>query len=80
MPNFTITLSPQAVARLQAIVQRYNEQTGQNLTALQFLHLHIKELLVADDLAAEAQALEKQAQQGLQDAIRAARQRHVEAL
>jgi EAL domain-containing protein (putative c-di-GMP-specific phosphodiesterase class I) len=80
MPQFAINLSPPAVAKLQAIVQRYNENTGQKLTAAQWLELHIKELLVADDLATEAQALERQAHDGLQEALRAARQRLIDGL
>lgn len=80
MPQFTVTLSDKAVARLQAIVAHYNENTGQKLAAGQWLERHVKELLVADELAAEAQALERQTHEGLQAALRAARQRLIDAL
>lgn len=78
--QFTISLPAKAVGRLQALAQQYNQNTGQNLTAAQWLELHVKELLVAEELAAEAQRLEREAQEKLQADVQAARQRLIAAL
>lgn len=80
MPQFTINLSGQAVTRLQAIVQRYNENIGQKLTVAQWLELHVKELVVADDLAERARELERQANERLQAEIQNAREALIASL
>jgi predicted hotdog family 3-hydroxylacyl-ACP dehydratase len=84
MPDFTIHLSHQAVARLQAIVQRANETNGTSLTLRAWLQLHAEELAIADDLAAAVNALQQQeeaaARDRLQAAIRATRDQLLQEL
>ena len=75
MPRFTIDLTDAAVERLQAVVTRYRENTGQDLTLQAFIHLHLREIATADDLAAQAQELRRQSENALQLAIVATRQR-----
>lgn len=52
MPRITITLSPLALQRLEAVVSRYNAATGSSLTLTDWIELHLKELAIFDDLVA----------------------------
>lgn len=80
MPTFTITLSPQAVAKLQAVVDRYNANTGQTLTVRDWIALHIKEVAIADDLMAEHQRLQREHEESLRAAVEAARKGLIDGL
>ena len=84
MPDFTLTLSTKAVQRLQALRQRYNDNQGASLTMKQFLHLHLQEMAVADELAQATNTITQQiqhdAEQTLQAAIRTARDRLIQEL
>ena len=84
MPEFTIPLTQNTVDRLQAQVQRTNENAGTILTLQQWLALHLKELAIADDLAAAAPAINEQAEKDARtaaaDAIRQERDRLLAAL
>ena len=80
MPKFTFDLPSGAVARLQPIVARYNLDYGTDLSLQAWLLLHIKEIAVQHELAAAHQAHEQQAQQDLEAALRAERQRLLDAL
>ena len=80
MPTFTITLSPQAVAKLQAVVDRYNANTGQTLTVRDWIALHIKEVAIGDDLMAEHQRLQREHEENLRAAIEAARRALIDGL
>lgn len=80
MPQFTITISQAALNRLTALVDTYNANSGQSLTVAEWIVLHLKEVALANDLAAAAQALERQKQQELQQAIAAERERLLRTL
>lgn len=80
MPSFTITLSAQAVARLQAVVDRYNANTGQTLTVRDWITLHVKEVAIADDLMAEHQRLQRKHEESLRAAVEAARKGLIDGL
>jgi len=84
MPDFTITLSAKAVQRLQTVLQRYNDNQGTRLSLKQFLHLHLQEMAVADELTQTTQTLTQQAQrdadQTLQAAVRTTRDRLIQEL
>ena len=75
MPNFTITLSAKAVARLNALVQRTNEAAGTTYTLKQWLTLHLKELAIADEMPAAVEQLRRESQDNLTASIAAERDR-----
>ena len=72
MPRFTIDLSDAAVARLQAVVSRYNQDQGTALTVQQWFVLHLKEVAIAPDLAVAAEQLQRQAEADAQTVLDAA--------
>jgi urease accessory protein UreF len=72
LPQFTITLSQKAVDRLQIQVQRTNDANGTTLTMRDWIELHLKEIAIADDLAIATQAIQEQQQRDAQDALQAA--------
>ncbi|MBI1885434.1 MAG: hypothetical protein HYS09_03845 [Chloroflexi bacterium] len=80
MPQFTITLSDRALARLQALVAAYNANSGQQLAVKDWILLHLKELAIGQDLALAADALEKQKQEELAAVIEAERRRLLDSL
>ena len=55
MPTFSITVSDAAAARFQAELAEHNAETGESLTALQFLKRIIVEYIASRE-AAEAVA------------------------
>lgn len=71
MPTFRIDLPPAAVARLQAVVQNYNANTGKSLTVAQWIRLHLLEIAFHQELSEVRQRLERQKQQELEDEYRA---------
>ncbi len=79
MPQFTITLSADHLARLQAVVDRTNADQGLALTVRDWVLLHLKEVALAPDIAAAVDTLRQQAQRdadaALQAAVRAERDR-----
>jgi hypothetical protein len=75
MPTFTITITDLALAGLQAIVARYNADSGTALSVQDWLLLHLKELAIQDNLLAAAQTFQRQAEQSAADAINAERTR-----
>ena len=84
MPKFTIDLTDKALAGLQAQTNRYNGNTGGTLTVQQWILLHLNEMAIADDLAAAADQLrrdaERDGQAALDAAVRAARDQLLTAL
>ncbi len=72
MPQFTITLSQKAVDRLSAQVQRTNDANGTDLAVRDWIELHLKEIAIADDLAAAMRTIQDQQQRDAQDALQAA--------
>ena len=75
MPRFTLDLSAAAAARLQALVTQWNENNGAALTVAAWLHMHVKELAIQDELMATANTLREQAEKSAADAFTAERQR-----
>lgn len=80
MPRFTVDLTPGAVARLQAIVERHNANNGGALTVAQWLLLHVKEMAIQGELIASAQRLQKQAEDDANAAVTAERDRLIASL
>ena len=80
MPTFTITITDLALAGLQAIVARYNADSGTALSVQDWLLLHLKELAIQDELLAAAQTFQRQAEQSAADAIRTERQRLLDSV
>lgn len=80
MPTFTITITDLALAGLQAIVARYNADSGTVLSVQDWLLLHLKELAIQDELLAAAQTFQRQAEQSAADAIRTERQRLLDTM
>lgn len=72
MPTFTIDISAQAVAKLNAVVNRYNANSGTTFTLKQWLLLHIKDVAIADDLNVATTQLQEQHQRDAQAALQAA--------
>ena len=60
MPEFTFTISDATLQRLQNVVARYNENTGQNLTLKQWAIRHLKEIAVSQDFGAEVERIKKE--------------------
>jgi hypothetical protein len=75
MPTFTIELNGRMVTRLNRIVGRYNADNGTDMTLQAWLQLHIREIAIQEDLAAEHAALTKQAEADVSAAVRAAKDR-----
>ncbi len=72
MPSYTITLSPKAVQRLKALMQRTNETEGTNLTLRDWITLHLRELAIAQDLSAAIPSLQEQTKRDAETALQAA--------
>jgi hypothetical protein len=72
---YTIEVPDRLVAGLNRLVGRYNAGTGNALTVPEFLQLHVLELAVGDDLQAETERLQKQAQEDVAAAVLALRDR-----
>lgn len=71
MPTFELTISDKALQRLQASVDKFNENTGQNLTVKQWLIRHLKEMAIGQDFGAAVDQLKKDNEAAHQAAIRA---------
>jgi predicted DNA-binding protein len=84
MPQFSIDLPQRAVDNLQAVVQRTNDNTGAALTLREWIEMHLKEVAIADQLAAAVDTLQKEQeaarQRQLEDGARAARDALLAAL
>ena len=72
MPQFTINLSANALARLQVIVERNNADTGRSLSVRDWIALHLKEMAIAEELARSAENLRQQAERDANAAFDAA--------
>jgi hypothetical protein len=72
LPQFTITLSQKAVDRISAQVQRTNDTNGTDLAVRDWIELHLKEIAIADDLAAMMKAIQEQQQRDAHDVLQAA--------
>jgi hypothetical protein len=74
-PQFTLTLTPATVARLQRVVARHNGEHGAALTLGEWLALHVRELAVQEELVEEQQRLVRQAERDVAAALLAAKER-----
>lgn len=75
MPDFTIHVPAHLLAPLQAVVTRYNGNTGHALTVTEWLALHVAEIALAQALAAEQTRLQQQMQADLAVALAQIRHR-----
>ena len=75
MPEFRITLSDAAVARLQVIVAEYNVRNGTNLDLAAWVALHLRELAVRRELMQAGESIEHQAQADAAAALAAEKER-----
>lgn len=71
----TIDLNDAMHARMARIVGQHNAAHGTELTVTQWLNLHIRELAIGQDLAAEHNAIKEQAEADIADAMIAVKQR-----
>ena len=80
MPKYEIELSDEANAGLKRIVARWNADQGQDLGTADWLLLHVKDLVIADDLVAARETFLRQAEENALAALRAERDRMLAAL
>ncbi len=62
MPNFTLTFSELAVQKIQARTSAYNDMQGTSLTSQQWLLLMLKQTVIAQEFAANAQQMKEDAE------------------
>lgn len=72
MPEFTITLSNAALAKLMTVVADTNAQQGTTLTVRDWIILHLLEMAIGRDMAAAADTLRRQAEADATAALDAA--------
>jgi hypothetical protein len=75
MPEFRITLSDAAVARLQVILAEYNVLHGTDLTLPAWVTLHLRELAVRRELTQAGETVQQQAQADAAAALAAEKDR-----
>jgi len=75
MPQFTIAIAEHLIPGLQTVVERYNKDTGSDLSVTAWITLHVQELAVAEQLVAEQTRLQQQSQTDLVAALTAVRDR-----
>jgi len=80
MPRFEIELTDAAHTGLQRLVTRYNADNGTALTVDGWIHLHLRELAVQDEIVRAAEDLQKQAQETASAALQAERLRLLESV
>jgi len=80
MPQFAIDLSDAAYTGLQRLVMRYNADNSAALTVEEWIHLHLRELAVQDEIVRAAEDLQRQAQETAAAALQAERQRLLESV
>jgi hypothetical protein len=77
MAKFTIDLPERLLAGLQTVVTRHNADNGTTFTVESWLNRHVAEVAVQDELLIEQAKLAKHAQDDLEAALRAVRERLV---
>jgi len=75
MPDFRITLSDAAVARLQLILAEYNVRHGTDLDLPAWVVLHLRELAVRRELTQAGEAIEQQSRVDVAAALSAEKER-----
>lgn len=76
--RFELDLSAATVGRLQRLVARHNADNGTLLTLSEWIHLHVRELAVQEELVEEHGRLVRQAERDVAAALHAAKQRLLE--
>lgn len=71
MPDVTLTISPALATRLATIVQEHNDRTSTSLTIAQWIILHLREVAIAEQLAADGETIQRQSQRDFQAALQA---------
>ena len=72
MAKLTIDLPQKVVNRLQQQVQVTNDNEGTSYTLREWIALHLKEIVIGDELAAAVRLIQQQHQQEANDALQAA--------
>jgi hypothetical protein len=80
MPQITVDISAAGAAKLQLIVDAHNNRNQTALSLADWLQLHLREMAVQDDVATAIQALQKQKEDELKDAIASERDRLLAAV
>jgi len=80
MPKYEIELSDEANAGLKRIVARWNADQAQDMGPADWLLLHVKDLVIADDLVAARETFLRQAEENALAALRTERDRMLAAL
>jgi hypothetical protein len=75
MPDFRITLSDAAVARLQLILAEYNVRHGTDLDLPAWATLHLRELAVRRELTQAGESIEQQSRVDVAAALSAEKER-----
>ena len=75
MPEFRITLSDAAVARLQVILAEYNVRNGTDLDLRAWITLHLRELAVRRELTQAGETIEQQSRVDVAAALAAEKER-----
>jgi hypothetical protein len=75
MPEFRITLSDAAVARLQVILAEYNVRHATDLSLPAWVTLHLRELAVRRDLTQAGETIEQQSRADAAAALSAEKDR-----
>ena len=75
MPEFRITLSDPAVARLQLILAEYNVRHGTDLDLPAWVKLHLRELAVRRELTQAGETIEQQSRLDVAAALTAEKER-----
>ncbi len=77
MAKYTQNVPARLVPGLRRIVGQYNADNGSELTVVEWLQLHVLEIAVQDELAAEHKRLTEQAGRDVSAAVVALRDRLV---
>jgi hypothetical protein len=75
MAKYTQNVPARLIGGLRKIVGRYNADNGAELTVAEWLQLHVLEIAVQDELAAEHKRLTEQAQADVTAGVLALRDR-----
>ena len=57
MPKFTVTLTTKHLTRLQKVVDTYNANSGQTLTVAAWILLHLKDVVITEELTANSRTI-----------------------
>ena len=84
MPEFALSISDKTLEGLQVEVTRHNANNGTFLSVLEWIDLHLKDIVIAPALASFSEELRKEAEQKAKDlllaSLRAERDRLLQEL